>query len=147
MTLAPVSCFYMDEADTVDPGDESFTNPTPPVGGITTLTATVSGLTATNPYIVITFNTPINVSSVAYAGMAQNVFLEFPVGIPITEGIHFFAITYQSKIELDLSPMLPPDPKNLVSGSTVLVELTAGINAESNNAINLTPVNVTRTLP
>jgi len=142
ITLAPVSCFYMDEAETVDPGDETFTNPTPPVGGVTTLTAAVSGLTATNPFIVITFSSPVNSASVIYD---VNVIVEYPDGVmTLTEGAGantYIGITNTSKIILDLIDTAP------ISGTTVRVQLTAGINAESNNSINLTPVNVTRTLP
>jgi len=143
MTLAPVSCFYMDEADTVDPGDESFTNPTPPVGGITNLTViSISDISEDNPYITIIFSSPINTASVNYD---INVIVEYPDGgTTLTEGTGantYIGITNTSKIVLDLTDTAP------TSGTTVRVQLTASINAESDNSINLTPVNVTRPLP
>ena len=141
MAFAPVSCFYMDEAETVDPGDEAFSNPAVPLGGVTTLTATVSGLSEENPYITIQFSSPINAASVNYD---VNVIVEYPDGVTtLTQGAGantYIGITNTSKIILDLTDTAP------TSGTTVRVQLTAGINAESDNSVNLTPVNVIRTL-
>jgi len=136
MVLAPVSCFYMDEADTVDPGDESFTNPTPPVGGITTLTATVGNLSAVNPRFSISFNTPVNHSSIDYDEITGSIRIEYPIGTNLEEGTDFIAIPSTpsedaSVIYIDLSASTP------VQFDTVRIVLTTGLNAGSNNTISL----------
>ena len=83
IALAPVSCFYIDEAETVDPGDEAFTNPTPPVGGVTNLTVTsISAPTIASPVIKITFNIPITQASVTY-GTTIIVEVEDDLGNPV----------------------------------------------------------------
>lgn len=74
----------MDEADTVDPGDESFTNPTPPVG--VTLTSIVPQVlnapSLTNPYITISFNIPVDPVTITYRGSVR---IEYPFGTQISD--------------------------------------------------------------
>ena len=138
MVSAPVSCFYMDEAKTVNLDDDTYINPDVSIGEVTNLTATVSQLSEDNPYITIIFSSPINVASIDYD---VNVIVQYPDGTALTEGIGYIGITNTSKIVLDLTDTAP------TSGTTVRVLLTADINAESNNSVNLIPVNETRTLP
>lgn len=83
MVFAPASCFFMDEAKTVDPGDETFTNPTPPVGEVTNLTVdSISTPTIASPVINITFNIPVTQASVIY-GITIIVEVEDDLGNPV----------------------------------------------------------------
>ena len=143
MAFAPVSCFYMDEADTIYPGDEIYTNPLPPIGDVTTLTATVSGLTELNPYITITFDSPINQASVIFD---TTVSVQYPAGVTtLSEGAGpgtYVGIINTSNVILDLTDSSP------ASGTTVRVILTTGLNADSDNSVSLSnPGNFNRLLP
>jgi len=147
MVHAPVSCFYMDEADTIYPGDEIYTNPLPPIGDITTLTATVSGLTEIVPSISVTFNTPVNHLSVDYDEITGSIRVEYPIGNPLVEGVDYDAIPNVpteglSVIYLDLASSNP------TSGTTVRVILTNTLNANADNSVLLSnPGNFNRLLP
>ncbi|HPJ36626.1 MAG TPA: hypothetical protein PK358_17445 [Spirochaetota bacterium] len=131
-------CYFMDEAETLNPGDETYYNPAVPEGAITTLTATVGNISEANPYIIVEFSSPVNSASVVYDTSVQ---VQYPVGTPLSEGVDYDGITNTSTIILDLTSAVP------TSGTTVRVILTSGINAYADNSVTLTPVNVTRTLP
>lgn len=126
----------MDEAKIVNLDDETYINPTVPPGEVTTLTATVSGLTATNPFIVITFNTPVNHTSIDYDDTTGSIRIQYPIGTNLEEGTDFIAIPSTpsediSVIYFDLSYSTP------VQFDTVRIVLTTGLNAGSNNSISL----------
>lgn len=142
LLLASTGCVFMEEADTIDPGDETYNNPLAPQGSITTLTATVGDLSEANPYITITFSSPIDTLSVNYD---VNVIVQYPAGVTtLTEGTGpgtYEGITNSGKIVLDLTDSGP------TSGSTVRVTLTAGIKAYADSTVGLTPVTEDKTLP
>ncbi|MBN1500279.1 MAG: hypothetical protein JW982_08990 [Spirochaetes bacterium] len=125
------------ESDTINP-EEAFTNTTGAEGTVTALTATVGQISQSNPYIMITFSSPVNGASVIYD---TTVSVEYPPGTPLTESVDYDGTTGTSNLFLDLTSASP------ASGNTVRIILTAGINAYADNSVNLTPVNVTRTLP
>ncbi len=142
LTVFLTGCMNYEQAGTVNPADvTSNTGGTPP-GTITSLTATVGSISEDNPYIIITFSSPINTASISYD---VNVVVQYPDGVTtLTEGSGantYAGITNTSSIILDLTDTAP------TSGTTVRVSLTAGINAYADNSVTLTPLSVTRTLP
>ncbi len=119
------------EADTVYPGDESFYNTTPPVGVVTTMTATITGVpSVVNPYIKISFDTPVNSASIVYNTTLSVILDPLTVPVTLTQGTDYFGIINTSNISIDLSP-------TALSGHTVRLVLTSGINAYSNTSLSL----------
>lgn len=142
LTVLTTGCMNYDQAGTVDPADVTSNTAGTPPGAVTSLTATVGNISEDNPYIIITFSSPINTASINYD---VNVVVQYPDGVTtLTEGsgINTYAgITNTSNIILDLTDSAP------TSGTTVRVSLTGGINAYADNTVTLTPLSVTRTLP
>jgi hypothetical protein len=140
LLLAAVSVLALgcSEADTIYPGDESFNNPSVPVGTeITSLTATVStDATVTNPVIRIDFDTPVDDASISYGG-AGTIQVESPPGTPLTIGTQFDPypnpLTSETGIVIiDLNDFAP------LSGTVIRIILTSGLNAYTNPLIPLT---------
>ena len=141
LTVFATGCFFYEEAETVNPADVTSTNTGTAPGGVTALTATVGNISQTNPYLIITFSSPIDTASVNYD---VNVIVQYPDGVPITEGTGpntYEGITNSGQIILDLTDSGP------TAGTTVRVILTSDIKAYVDNTVGLTPVNQPRTLP
>jgi len=143
LTVFATGCFFYEEADTVNPGDESYYNPTTPEGSLSSLTASVSSLSDDNPYITITFDSPIDTGTVTYDSYVQVIYTDFSTSITttLTQGSGYVGITNKSKIVLDLSATAPQ------TNDTIRVILTSDIKSYASSTISLTPVDVTRTLP
>ncbi|PKL18320.1 MAG: hypothetical protein CVV49_06970 [Spirochaetae bacterium HGW-Spirochaetae-5] len=132
------------------PGDETFYNPLPAEGTeITTLTATVSNdLTATNPVIRITFNTPVDDFTILYDTTIQ---VESPIGNVLTEGA--IAGQYNAFPDTPLTSetsIIIIDLNNIphTSGTVIRVTLTSGLIAYTNPSVTLSnPGNFDRTIP
>ncbi len=142
LTVFSTGCFFYEEAETVNPADVTSTNTGTAPGEITTLTATVGNISQTNPYLTITFSSPIAIASVNYD---VNVIVQYPDGVTtLTEGSGpntYEGITNSGQIILDLTDSGP------TAGTTVRVILTSDIKAYVDNTVGLTPVNEPRTLP
>lgn len=142
--LLTSSCFY-DEAETINPADETYTNTATAVGNITTLTATVSDITVSNKYIVVNFSSAIDTSTIIYGTSVQ---VESPASTALTEGTDYTAIVSgdpANKITLDFTQ--GGAPLNPGSTDSIIVIMTNAIKSLNNSSVGLTPINVSKTLP
>ncbi len=84
MVFAPAGCFFEDDAKTVNLDDDIYINPAVPPG--VALTAIVPQVlnapSLTNPYITISFNMPVDPSTINYT---TSIIVESPIGTPITD--------------------------------------------------------------
>lgn len=134
--LLAASCI-LDEAETINPADETYTNTATAVGNITTLTATISNLSQTNPYITIIFSSPIDRASIDYA--SSIVIVDDPLGTPttLTQGTQYSAIPTPgasepiSKITLNFTTLAPS------TADVIRVTLTNGITSYNNSSVTL----------
>jgi hypothetical protein len=143
MAFAPVSCFYMDDAETVDPGDETYVNPAVPPGEVTTLTATttIANVSVSNPYVRINFSVPVDISTITY-GDGNSISLEYD-GAPLNYGAEYTSdpdplTEAVSAINLIITATITAG--TIISPPRLTVILSSAITADSNSSTTLTPL-------
>ncbi len=147
MVFAPVSCFYMDDAKTVNLDDKTYINPADPPGEITELTATttIEDVSMTNPYVRIAFSIPADRSTLLF-GSGNSINLEFE-GTTLDYTIAYTADPDPAVLTEDTSAInLIINKLSIYAGGSLRIILTDAIKMGANNSISLIPVDISHTI-